>query len=266
MWVLVGLVVRSVFLSWKAVVTSRVTLSCWFVISVWVAFAGPFGTYEVLPLTTRAVFWSGLIALGICFGVFFRVLVTRFVGERAFWPAALLISALNAVAFTPPLTFVVAQTMAASRAQVPTWIETALFVFTLTFGVAIVRFALKKQDAQTTEALPLPAVAVEPESPKLVLRLGPALRGDLLAISVRDHYVDVRTVAGVDQVLMRFADAILETEGVEGAQVHRSHWVAWGAVRGVERDGGNLRLRLSDGQLIPVSRANICKLEQRGLI
>lgn len=74
------------------------------------------------------------------------------------------------------------------------------------------------------------------------------------------------TSAGPSSLLMRFSDAIEETLGVPGAQVHRSHWVAWDAVTGVEREPGKLFLILTDGSRIPVSRAHRDKLEERGLI
>ena len=66
-------------------------------------------------------------------------------------------------------------------------------------------------------------------------------------------------------LLLRFSDAIAEVEE-EGAQVHRSHWVAWAAVEAVERDGIKLFLRLKSGARVPVSKNNREKLEARGLI
>lgn len=64
---------------------------------------------------------------------------------------------------------------------------------------------------------------------------------------------------------MRFADAILEAEGEAGAQIHRSHWVAWWAVKGVERDGGRLFLRMCPELRLPVSKTHVGKLEEGGL-
>ena len=55
-------------------------------------------------------------------------------------------------------------------------------------------------------------------------------RGGLLALSVEDHYVDIVTDKGKTLVLMRLADAMKETGSVAGLQIHRSHWVARGAV------------------------------------
>ena len=45
------------------------------------------------------------------------------------------------------------------------------------------------------------------------------------------NYVEVWTERGTHLVLMRLSDAIRETAGENGLQIHRSHWVALGAVK-----------------------------------
>jgi len=110
----------------------------------------------------------------------------------------------------------------------------------------------------------------EPADPppgyRLLQRLVPELRGDLVLISVRDHYVDVRTTRGQASLLLRFSDAMAEAGDVDGTQVHRSHWVAWDAVEGVNRAGGKVYLSLRNGGPVPVSRNHRAKLQDRGLI
>ncbi len=71
---------------------------------------------------------------------------------------------------------------------------------------------------------------------------------------MQDHYVDVRTDKGGTLVLMRLADAIAETEGVAGLQIHRSHWVALEGIEKAVRRDGRLLLRMRDGTELPVSR------------
>jgi DNA-binding LytR/AlgR family response regulator len=67
-------------------------------------------------------------------------------------------------------------------------------------------------------------------------------------------------------MLMRLADAISETPPDQGAQLHRSFWVAWSAIMRVERAGGRWFVEIACGTLIPDSRANVAKLARRGLI
>lgn len=121
----------------------------------------------------------------------------------------------------------------------------------------------------------MPEVEVEVDSgtdndtvvqPRLAGRLEPEMRGTLISISVRDHYVDVRTDKVRSSLLLWLSDAIDETAPIDGAQVHRSHWVAWEAVQAVERKRDKVLLRLCDGDPIPISRNCREKLEARGLI
>ncbi|NJM84282.1 MAG: LytTR family transcriptional regulator [Tabrizicola sp.] len=49
-------------------------------------------------------------------------------------------------------------------------------------------------------------------------------------------------------------------------QVHRSHWVAQGAVRAVRRMGDGAVITLGTGQEVPVSRRFIPALRQAGLL
>ena len=99
--------------------------------------------------------------------------------------------------------------------------------------------------------------------PRLLRRIEPEYQGEIWAITVRDHYVDVQTSLGKVSLLMRFSDAVEEVDGVPGGQVHRSHWVAWAGVGSVARDGGKVTLQLRNGDQIPVSRVNRNKVYTR---
>jgi DNA-binding LytR/AlgR family response regulator len=69
---------------------------------------------------------------------------------------------------------------------------------------------------------------------------------------------------GSDLVLLRLRDALGELDGIEGAQVHRSWWVARDAVESVERDGRSVRLVLPRGIAAPVARSRIAELTKAG--
>jgi DNA-binding LytR/AlgR family response regulator len=145
------------------------------------------------------------------------------------------------------------------------WAELILLVGSITLGISSLRHSIQPMIPATAPETLTETVESGP-LPRLIERLDPDLRGKLQSISVRDHYVDVSTSLGVGSLLMRFSDAISEVWPVEGAQVHRSHWVAWDAVEAVEREGGKLFLRLPSGARIPVSRNHRDKLEARGLV
>lgn len=67
-------------------------------------------------------------------------------------------------------------------------------------------------------------------------------------------------------VLLRLSDAIREVGNTDGLQVHRSHWVAKSAVTKAERTGDRALLSMSHGPDIPVSRSNLPKLRDAGLL
>ena len=97
-------------------------------------------------------------------------------------------------------------------------------------------------------------------------RLSERARGEPLHLRMQDHYIEVHTSRGMEMVLLRFRDALQEVEGVDGMQVHRSHWVARAAVDGVERRAGRVTLRLVNGTRVPVSRSFAPALRARGWI
>ena len=68
-------------------------------------------------------------------------------------------------------------------------------------------------------------------SVRFMERLPPKLKGAVIyAVSAEDHYLRLHTSKGSDLILMRMGDAITELDGLEGAQTHRSWWVARDAV------------------------------------
>lgn len=63
---------------------------------------------------------------------------------------------------------------------------------------------------------------------------------------------------------MRLSDALGELEGLEGAQTHRSWWVAKDAVASVARGDGRAALTLDGGAIAPVSRRYAKALREAG--
>lgn len=109
------------------------------------------------------------------------------------------------------------------------------------------------------------STAVEPPPVRFLERLPLKLRGsDLYAVSAEDHYLRLHTSRGSDLILMRLSDAIGELEGIEGAQTHRSWWVAKDAVTKTSRGEGRGTLTLKDGTEAPVSRTYAKALRDEG--
>jgi len=121
--------------------------------------------------------------------------------------------------------------------------------------------AAAERPAAAARTAPLDAPAPQPA---FLERLPGHLGTDLIALEMEDHYVRAHTALGSELVLMRMRDAVAELQGIEGAQVHRSWWVARDAVEDVKREGRNLRLVLPGGIEAPVSRARVTELKQAG--
>ena len=130
-------------------------------------------------------------------------------------------------------------------------------VFTVSAAMTVLNVLTARARAEA-EA---PAPAAAPSAPpmggsRFRERLSPRLRGAAIhAVEAEDHYLRVHTDRGSELILMRLADALAELEGVEGAQTHRSWWVAREAVTDVRRADGRATLTLKDGAQAPVSRS-----------
>ena len=111
----------------------------------------------------------------------------------------------------------------------------------------------------------LPPVKAHPPAESAFVRRLPARLGvDLLYIEVEDHYLRVHTSLGNGLLLLRLSDAVAELDPTLGRQVHRSYWVARRAVSSVERERYRVRLILSNGARVPVSRTFLPKLRAEG--
>ena len=235
---------------------SPVPLVAWLCLSVVVSIMGPFGSYGALTLSERALFWTPLLGLGVVVGAAIRTLVSCRFGPTPSLKSSLLIAGLNAVLLAPALYALIVLVVADKVHAHVQGAEIAVLIASVSLGICALRIAV------AGEAAPTDAVDTG-SAPRLLRRLDPDVCGEIWAISVRDHYVDVQTSGGKTSLLMRLSDAMDEVEGHLGAQVHRSHWVAWGAVATVCREGGKLVLQLKSGQQIPVSRNHRAKVDAR---
>jgi LytTr DNA-binding domain len=173
------------------------------------------------------------------------------------WAAALTIS----LSITIPLTGVVLAWLVFLRHRsltLPLLFEVLPSVFVSSLVMTALAFLLRPS-TQTHAAAPSAA------PPKFLARLPVKLQGgELFAVEAEDHYLRLHTSLGQDLILMRLADAIAELEGLEGAQTHRSWWVAKAAVSDVERGDGRATLTLKDGAEVPVSRGFARQLRAAG--
>ncbi len=257
----------------RADVRSRIPLLVWVLTTAVLAATGPFGSYGEMSLLARALFWAPVLAIGIAVATLIRAFVYGTLGLRDRLAGSLLITLLLCLVLCPPLMITLGALFGDREASMPGLPEIVLLVASVSLGVCSLRHsaeiaAVPPDDPPADPpppAAPPPAAppADETPAPRLMRRIAADLQGDLVSMTVRDHYVDVVTSAGPSSLLMRFGDAIHEAEPVEGLQIHRSHWVALAAVQGVEREGPRLFVRVSGGQRLPVSKAHRAKVEER---
>lgn len=86
----------------------------------------------------------------------------------------------------------------------------------------------------------------------------------LLAVEAHDHYLKVHTDAGEEMITARFADALAELAQAHGYRIHRSWWVAAGAIEQVRWRRGAGEAVLAGGLIAPVSRNCAPVLKEAG--
>lgn len=128
-------------------------------------------------------------------------------------------------------------------------------------GPRIAPAAAPPADAASATEGASASIGARPARLALLERVRPERRGALLAIKAEGHYLQVYTDTGSDLILYRLSDALLELGAEDGAQVHRSWWVA---SRALAPQRHRDRLVLTNGVEVPVSRSFLVAARQRG--
>lgn len=239
-------------ITWAAV---RRSLLISGLIGAFLSFVGAFGSSGI-PFLPRTGFIILISWIGAGMGiVLFRVAV------RMRWTRGhrLLQGAVAGALMTPPMSLVVWGSTqlipggAAPIHQIPGYIASS-FVVCESMTMLVVFMNLRTGQAAAAQAALAQAMLVA-APPKFLERLPLKLRGaEVWAVEAEDHYLRLHTSKGQDLILLRLADAIDELAGIEGAQVHRSWWVARDAIADARRGDGRATLVLKDGSEVPVSR------------
>jgi hypothetical protein len=229
------------------------------VAGLFLTFSGAFGTDDA-PLSRRLAYWMTLMVVGYLWGAF----VARFFfGEGRgrsgnIWLDALLSALVMSLPFTVVVWFATTRMFGSPIPMGALWV---LFgpVLLVSVVLTVINMLIESRQTALTTAGPNP--------PKFLDRLPLKLRGaEVWAVEAEDHYLRLHTSKGQDLILLRLADAVAELEGIEGAQVHRSWWVARDAITDAKRGDGRATLTLKDGAEVPVSRTYAGILRERGWI
>jgi hypothetical protein len=226
-----------------------IPLGIWVVASVLTAVSGPFGTHEAMSLGPRSIYWAGVcgasvglssIAARVQNGKSLRVRLLIWLCFAAVLSAG--IHSANIVLFN----------------AWQGWGEYFYLLAIVAVVIAMVFLTIRLVQIQAED----PVTIDENRLAKFLERLPLEKRAKLIRLEAQDHYLKVVTQAGDSLILMRIGDAAKELDGGYGTQVHRSHWIARGAVSAHNRRGGRDFLTTQDGVEIPVSRNNRAQIAE----
>ena len=241
------------FATWRhlAILTAVILVFAWL---------GPFGTGARLSILELVLYWSLAIGLNWALGLLI-IPLSLFLMRPLEKPElmGLLLGALVAalpgtgVIFLLELWFSEPPSLAS---------ELAYLYATVAIIHVLLGYLARELIGRSNSQVPTATAGAISGGTAFLSRLSPALGENLLHLRMRDHYVEAHTDKGSELVLMRFSDALKEVQGLDGARVHRSHWVASRGVRRVHRDKGRTFVELSNGEQVPVSRSYKAALEQ----
>jgi LytTr DNA-binding domain len=227
--------------------------------ATFLAYAGAFGSSRASP-PVRFAYWFGLMIAGWLWGGFVSRLIFERMGEpRQLWLRVVASSLALSIPFTVVVAFASRVALGSRFDQLPDIIELVAQVTVVAAAMIAINVLVVQRADRTTSA--------SAEPPKFLERLPLKLRGaEVWAVEAEDHYLRLHTSKGQDLILMRLSDAVAELDGIEGAQVHRSWWIARDAVTDARRGDGRATLTLKDGAEVPVSRTYARLLRERGWI
>ena len=218
-----------------------IPLGIWAIASVLTAVSGPFGTHEAMTFLPRAVYWCCVCAASVGLST---------VAVRLQDGKPLQIRLLVWFGFAAVLS---AGIHTANVALFSVWSGWGKYFYLMAIvGVVVALVFLTIRLLRPD----VPQVQDESRLAKFLERLPLEKRARLIRLEAQDHYLKVVTDAGDSLILMRIGDAAKELEDGYGTQVHRSHWIARGAVSAHKRRAGRDFLTTEDGAEIPVSRNN----------
>ncbi len=223
------------------------------------AYAGAFNSSRVAA-PVRFTYWFGLMILGWLWGAFVsRRFFARFGQPKHLWLRILAASVVLSIPYSVVVALASHLAWGSNFDNLPNIVDVLVSVTSVSVIMVTINVLVARQISAVTSAGTQPA--------KFLERLPLKLRGgEVWAVEAEDHYLRLHTSKGQDLILMRLSDAIDELEGIEGARVHRSWWVARAAITEAVRGDGRATLTLKDGAEVPVSRTYARLLRERSWI
>ncbi|NOX81404.1 MAG: LytTR family transcriptional regulator [Alphaproteobacteria bacterium] len=228
---------------------------------MFLAFAGAFGT-QAVSLYSRLLFWVLLMVAGSLCASFILIFTSQRpqLGENKImlWAVPTVLVTIPMAVFAWGLSRVLFGFGAASNFPFFLWVSLVISGSMTALMLQLNMPGLATHGPQT--GAPMGSV-------RFMGRLPQELKGAAIyAVKSEDHYLTVYSSNGSALILSRLSDAISELDGIEGAQVHRSWWVARDAIAEVLQTRNRTMLKLKNDVVAPVSRPNVKELRDSGWI
>jgi len=228
---------------WVEHLNQRTVFIILFGVALVLGVSGPFGTSETIQLLPRLLYWAGsciaTYGIGSYAAFFAQQVYPHQTGARH--ATAILFGTLAITIFLFIFNGLFSMRLPETALDMLTLFAQAGLIVATVNGV-LAFYNNNKKPLQPTETV------------RVLQRLPIEKRGELISMTVMDHYVEVTTTRGKHLILMRFKDAIAEIPSQLGLQIHRSYWVASDQVQAHRRDGKQLLLITTAQDALPVSR------------
>jgi hypothetical protein len=218
-----------------------------------IALLGPYGSYYN-DLSLRLIDWIVVllldtIVLGVAVPPVVRISTAAGLPRAFSFGIAILIGAIPAAAVSAA----VSKFFWGPHVTEYRWHDWYLQTLLLTVIVVLLWAVAEIVRVSHANSAAAPAVETARES-----------SGNVICLQMEDHYVRIHRDGGSVLELMPLREAIRRYGRPDGLQVHRSWWVASGAVASAGRDVRSWRLTLRNGLIVPVARNRIGDARRRG--
>lgn len=250
---------------------SQLYITIWIIGSVLAAAAGPFETYGHHAFPQRFMFWMLVFASSTALARICSRLTHMMFG-MSHPILADVVKVLAMVAVFTPILFVLIEVLVTDTVlSNPGILVLAQNVAIVTAAICIARrvlpgFERVSYGKSKKEISPPETTSPSAYRPRLMRRLPETFQGPIVRLAVRDHLVEVVTQVDSHTIRIRFLDAIDEMDDIPGFCTHRSHWVTRDAIVGVERENNRAFLRMSNHDIVPISRKYKPDLERAGIL
>ncbi|MEX3016488.1 LytTR family DNA-binding domain-containing protein [Gymnodinialimonas hymeniacidonis] len=244
----------------------RIRLSIALLAVVIVSLLGPFSTYDRFSLPERGLYWGAVILGSLIPAHLIRSFLRDVVPGSELKRDVVAVFCIGIV--LAPLIWAANIFLLGDQLATPLFlIEHVIIVWLICAIPVLVRHQyrnMQEEPEALTEVQRMPVAVPVEEAPALVRHVEPSVQGPIKRVSADGHQLLIYTAKGEARVRMRFSDALLQLDGADGIQVHRSHWLAFETIKSVTQDGRRYAAILTCGARVPVSPSRLGDLQSAG--